>query len=210
MGTFFSYFLLGLTLAAPIGPINAAQVNQGIKNGFFHSWAVGLGSIIGEFLFIISIFFGVVHFIETPLMKTFLWSFGSFVLLYTAIESIMSVPELTSSDQDEETDSLKKNFFSGFILTITNPLSVLFWLGIYGSILADTINRYELPQVIAYGFAVIIGLMLWDILMAVISSSFRKVLSPKTIKGISIISSLSLFGFAGYFGFQAIRLLIQF
>ncbi|MCZ0701960.1 threonine/homoserine/homoserine lactone efflux protein [Natronobacillus azotifigens] len=209
MGTFFSYFLLGLTLAAPIGPINAAQINQGIKNGFFHSWAIGLGSIVGEFLFILSIFFGVVHFMEIPLMKTFLWSFGAFVLLYTAIENIVSIPQITESDEREK-ESIRKTFLSGFFITIANPLSILFWLGIYGSILADTIHRYDLQYVILYGVAVIIGLMLWDVTMAIISSGFRKILTPMLLKGISLVSGICLFAFAGYFGFQAIKLLLQF
>ncbi|WP_117169495.1 LysE family transporter [Paraliobacillus sediminis] len=209
MGVFLSYLVLGLSLAAPIGPINAAQINQGIKNGFFHSWLIGLGSIVGEFLFIIAIFFGLVHFLEMPIMKTFLWSFGTFVLLYTAIENMVSVPEIDNST-NRQTDSLKKTFWSGFFLTITNPLSILFWLGIYGSILANTIHRYDMPHVIMYGSAVLLGLMMWDVTMAVLSSSFRKILTPTLLKTISFVSALSLFGFAGYFGFQALQLLFRF
>lgn len=209
MGVFLSYLVLGLSLAAPIGPINAAQINQGIKNGFLHSWLIGLGSIVGEFLFIIAIFFGLVHFLEMPIMKTFLWSFGTFVLLYTAIENMLSVPEIDNAT-NRQTDSLKKTFWSGFFLTITNPLSILFWLGIYGSILANTIHRYDMPHVIMYGGAVLLGLMIWDVTMAVLSSSFRKILTPTLLKTISFVSSLSLFGFAGYFGYQALRLLLRF
>lgn len=209
MGIFLSYLVLGLSLAAPIGPINAAQINQGIKNGFFHSWLIGLGSIVGEFLFIIAIFFGLVHFLEMPIMKTFLWSFGTFVLLYTAIENMVSLPEIDDST-NRQTDSLKKTFWSGFFLTITNPLSILFWLGIYGSILANTIHRYDMPHVIMYGSAVLLGLMIWDVTMAVLSSSFRKILTPTLLKTISFVSALSLFGFAGYFGFQALQLLFRF
>lgn len=208
MGIFLSYFFLGLTLAAPIGPINAAQINQGIKNGFLHAWAIGLGSLIGEALFIVSIFLGVVHFLEMPIMKVFLWSFGTFVLLYTAIENLVSVPNLTT-DHERESGSLKKAFVSGFLLTIANPLSILFWLGIYGSILANTIDRYDFNYVILYGIAVLLGLILWDITMALLSSSFKKVLTPTLLKGIAIISALSLFGFAGYFGYQAIKLLFH-
>ena len=44
MNIFFSYIILGLSLAAPIGPVNAAQLDHGIKNGFLHSWFVGLGA----------------------------------------------------------------------------------------------------------------------------------------------------------------------
>ena len=31
---FLSFILLGLSLSAPVGPINPAQLNKGIRNGF--------------------------------------------------------------------------------------------------------------------------------------------------------------------------------
>lgn len=37
MGIFFSCVFLGLSLAAPIGPVNAAQMDKGIKHGFIMS-----------------------------------------------------------------------------------------------------------------------------------------------------------------------------
>ncbi|KKK38486.1 hypothetical protein WQ57_07715 [Mesobacillus campisalis] len=41
-----SYIVLGITLAAPIGPVNSARLEKGIKNGFWHAWVVGTGSMI--------------------------------------------------------------------------------------------------------------------------------------------------------------------
>ena len=42
MAIFFSYVFLGLSLAAPIGPVNAAQlVSSELKMGFsIHGWLV--------------------------------------------------------------------------------------------------------------------------------------------------------------------------
>ncbi|SFF54898.1 Threonine/homoserine/homoserine lactone efflux protein [Halobacillus alkaliphilus] len=209
MGVFFSYILLGLSLAAPIGPINAAQIDQGIKNGFLHSWAIGLGSIVADLFFILCVFFGVVHFLEIPFMKSFLWLFGAFVLFYTAFESFKGTKEIGIRELRSR-ESLKKTFTNGFLLAITNPLSILFWLGIYGSILADTIHRYNMAQVLLYGGAVLLGLMIWDVFMASVSSGFRKVLTPSLLRVISTLSGLSLLGFAVYFGFQAFQLLFGF
>ncbi len=197
---------LGLSLAAPLGPINAAQINHGIKNGFWHSWLIGLGSILAELFFILAVFFGVVHFLETPFMKTFLWSFGAFVLLYTGVESIANSQKLTITNERQK-DSLVKTFTTGFLITISNPLSILFWLGIYGSVLANTIHKYDNVHLLLYGGAILIGVMAWDISMACVSSSFRHFLTEKTLKRISVFTGLSLIGFAIYFGYQAIQLL---
>ena len=43
-----SYILLGFTLAAPIGPVNSARIDKGIKNGFWHAWIVGFGSMLAD------------------------------------------------------------------------------------------------------------------------------------------------------------------
>ncbi|SFF04374.1 LysE family transporter [Alteribacillus iranensis] len=208
MGIFISYVLLGLSLAAPIGPINAAQMNHGIKNGFFHSWLVGLGSIVAELLFILGVFFGVVHFLDTPFMKTFLWLFGAFVLTYTAVESMISTQKLEVR-YDRKKDSLVKTFSTGFLLTLSNPLSILFWLGIYGSVLANTIHRYDQVHLALYGGAILLGVMIWDVTMACVSSGFRKFLTIGTMKLISVFSGLVMFAFAAYFGYQALILLFH-
>lgn len=206
MGVFFGYIFLGLTLAAPIGPVNAAQLDKGIKSGFFHAWLVGLGAMTADVIYMMMVFFGVVHFLEIPFMKSFLWSFGFFVLVYTGIESILHAGKVSSNTSSNE-ESPARSFFSGFFMSISNPLTILFWLGIYGSVLAKTSAEYDIPHVIIYSIAIFIGLILWDITMAAIASSFRKYLNQKILTAISILSGLSLIGFGVYFGIQAYKLL---
>jgi len=85
MGVLFSYVLLGLSLAAPIGPVNAAQLDRGIKYGFLHAWLVGVGAVLADGVYMLIVYLGLVSFINTPFIQTFLWLFGCFVLLYTGI-----------------------------------------------------------------------------------------------------------------------------
>ena len=58
-------------------------------------------------------------------------------------------------------------------------------------------------QIIINSLAIIVGIILWDTIMATISSGARKLLSTKLLKIISIVSSLSMIGFGIYFGIQA-------
>lgn len=206
MGVFISYIFLGLSLAAPIGPINAAQLDRGIKNGFFHSWLIGIGSVVADILYMLMVYLGVVHFLETEFMKTFLWSFGCFVLLYTGFESLAGAGKI-EKDQRGSDDSLLKTFFTGFFMALSNPLTILFWLGIYGSVLAKTAANFDQFHLILYSFAIILGLLIWDVSMAALSSSFRKVLSNRVLIYIAGISGISLIGFGIYFGYQAIKVL---
>lgn len=206
MSIFIGYVFLGLSLAAPIGPVNAAQLDKGIKSGFFHAWLVGLGAMMADIIYMLAVFLGIVHFLEIPFMKAFLWSFGFFILVYTGIESLISAGKISSNTRNIE-ESAIKSLFSGFFMSISNPLTILFWLGIYGSVLAETAAKYDQTQIAIYSLAIIFGLLLWDIIMAGVASSFRRFLSMKVLTAISILSGLSLIGFGLYFGYQALILL---
>lgn len=206
MTVFLGYVFLGLSLAAPIGPVNAAQLDRGIKGGFFHAWLVGLGAILADGAYMVAVFLGLVHLLEVPFVKTFLWSFGFFVLIYTGIESILNAGK-ASLNRSRGDESAIKSFTSGFLVSITNPLTIIFWLGIYGSVLAKTAENNELPTVILYSFAVFLGLIIWDIAMAGIASSFRRWLSDQVLIIISVLSGLSLIAFGLYFGLQAAKML---
>lgn len=207
MGVFLSYIILGLSLAAPIGPVNAAQMDKGIRSGFFQSWILGLGALTADIIYMLIVYMGVSRFLETPFMQTFLWLFGFFVLLYTGIETIMGAGKLEMK-QNRNAESTGKSFLSGFLMSISNPLTILFWLGIYGSVLAKTATTYGTSQLVLYSFAIILGLVLWDVTMASISSAFKKLLTTKLLTIISLLSGLSLIGFALYFGIKAVNVLL--
>jgi threonine/homoserine/homoserine lactone efflux protein len=206
LGVFFSFVLLGLSLAAPIGPINAAQLDKGIKKGFWHAWVFGWGAILADFVFIALVFFGVVHFLDNSFMKTFLWLFGFFVLTYTGIESLLSAGKIEVNARKAK-DSLFSSFLTGFIMSLSNPLSILFWLGIYGSILANSASKYDMDHLLLYSSGILIGLLTWDFVMAIIASTFRRFLSKPILMGISIISGISLIGIGLYFAIQAAKVL---
>ncbi|MFC0213404.1 LysE family transporter [Paenibacillus chartarius] len=206
MNVLISYFLLGLSLAAPIGPINAAQIDRGIRSGFLHAWLVGVGAMLADVIFMLLVYFGVVQFLNIPSMKTFLWLFGFFILTYIGIESLISAGRVGEHRRAGDS-SLLKSFGSGFLMSISNPLSILFWLGIFGSILADTIAKYDASEVALYSCTMLAGIMLWDIFMALVASAFRRILTRRLLAMISVVSGLSLIGFGLYFGLEAYRAL---
>jgi len=203
MNSIFTYFFLGVSLAAPIGPVKATLLNTGIKNGFFHAWLFGMGAIATDILYMLMVYFGLGQFIDYPFMKTVLWSFGCFVLIYTGIENLLTLHTIEMKKKYGKTTRLRKSLFTGFFMALLNPLTILFWLGIYGSILvgaSGTLNGY---QIIMYSAAILLGIALVDFIMSILSSGSRKVLSPTFLKSISIVSSISMIGFGIYFGIQA-------
>ncbi len=199
----FSYILLGFTLAAPIGPVNSARLDKGIKNGFWHAWIVGAGSMIADGIFMLIVYLGMVNFLEIPIVQIFLWLFGGFILLYSGIEGIINAG-VVSLDNRSGKDSLGKCFLTGFIMSITSPLSILFWLGIYGSVLAKTAQMNGPGSLLLYSSMIFLGLTLWDLLIASLTTGLRTFLNSYILKSISIISGLSLIGFGLYFVYEGI------
>lgn len=171
------------------------------------AWVVGLGAISADIIYMLLVYLGMIHLLDAPFIKAFLWLFGFFVLVYTGIESIMHSGEITAAETRGSGVSLSKSFVSGFLMSLFNPLSILFWLGIYGSILAKAVNEYPMQQLLIYSGAIVLGILLWDVTMAAASSLFRSFLTSRVLKAISVLSGLSLVGFGCYFGIQAARLL---
>jgi len=207
MNSIFTYFFLGVSLAAPIGPVKATLLNTGFKNGFFHAWYFGLGALATDILYMLMVYFGLVQLIDSPLMKIILWSFGCFVLTYTGIENLLTLKKVELDLKFKKTTRLRHSILSGFLMALLNPLTILFWLGIYGSILAGSSETLTESQVIIYSMAILVGISLVDITMATISSGARTYLTSTLLKTISILSSLAIIGFGIYFGIQAFHAL---
>ena len=203
LNSMIAYIFLGVSLAAPIGPVNAAQLDTGIKNGFIHAWIFGLGALTADVFYMIMVYYGVGQIIDSPLVKIILWSFGCFVLTYTGVESLLSLHKIELDMRFGKKTRLRRSFISGFLMSLLNPLTILFWLGIYGSVLAESVDTIDGNQIIINSLAIIFGIILWDTFMATISSGARRLLSTRFLKVISIVSSLSMIGFGIYFGIQA-------
>ena len=197
------YILLGFTLAAPIGPVNSARLDKGIKNGFWHAWIVGIGSMVADAIFMLMVYLGMVNFLELSYVQVFLWLFGGFIFIYTGVEGIISANSIKLDDIRGK-DSLFKCFMTGFILSATSPLSFLFWLGIYGSVLAKTAAENGTGMLLLYSTMIFIGLTIWDVTFAALTSGFRRFLNKNTLRIISIISGVTLLLFGVYFSFQGL------
>lgn len=204
MSVLFSYIILGISLSAPIGPINAAQLDRGARHGFMHAWILGLGAMFADLVYMLLIYFGVAHFLDTPFMRSFLWSFGSFILIYTGVETLSKLRQGIQGTSTAEA-TVRKSFISGFLMALSNPLNILFWLGIYGSILATTVKHTDTAHLLFYSSGIFIGILVWDVIMAGMASRFHKHSNENVLRWISVISGICLIGFGLYFGYEAVR-----
>ncbi|MCA0989528.1 LysE family transporter [Guptibacillus algicola] len=209
MSIYISYILLGLSLSAPVGPINAAQVDKGIRYGFLNAWFVGIGAMVADGIFMLLIYVGIGHIVDSPFMKTFLWLFGFFVLSYTGVESIVKSNSIQNDIAGSRNEAKSKSFRTGFFMAISNPLNILFWLGIYGSILAQSSSHLGTYHLLIYSTGIFIGITIWDLIMASVASGARRLVSPQVLRIVSILSGVVLIAFGLYFGKQAMIMLLS-
>ncbi|MBB6284810.1 LysE family translocator [Geobacillus subterraneus] len=205
METFIRDLVLGLSLAAPIGPVNAAQLDRGMRGGFIPAWLFGLGAVTADLVYIALVYFGIGEWAKEPIVQTFLWLFGAFVLLYTGAESVWNAHAVTIR-QERKTESAFGSWLAGFLLSLLNPLSILFWLGVYGSVLAQMAAAGGGEgQVIWRTATILVGVVLWDMALAAAAGGFRRHVTANVLAAASLLSGIALVGFGLYFGWQGVQ-----
>lgn len=192
-------------MAATIGPVKTILINTGFKHGFFHAWFFSLGGLTTDIIYMLVVYFGVGKFIDSLLLKTILWFFGCFVLLFTGIKTLLSLHKIEMDLISGKRPRFRNSILSGFLMSLLNPLTILFWIGIYGSILAKTAGNSSVYEILLNSIAILLGIVLVDFLLSFISSVCHKLLSTKVLIPVSLVSSIMMINFGIYFGMQAYK-----
>lgn len=74
--------LLGLSLAAPIGPVNVEIIRRGLKSGFRQALLAGAGAMSADATYLTLIFFGLISFLNIHLMKI-IWELAEALFCFT-------------------------------------------------------------------------------------------------------------------------------
>ena len=151
--------VFGVALAAPPGPMNAIIAEESVLRGWFSGFKAGLGAMSADVIFFVLATLGVVAFVERfPLLRTAMVGVGGVLMLYFAYDALVDVqssfrgaadvdPDAresirvddddpstdgdTDSDAESATDvTAGTGFRKAFVLALTNPYQILFWLTI--------------------------------------------------------------------------------
>jgi len=127
--TLIAGVVFGLALAAPPGPMNAIIAEESVFRGWGAGFKAGLGAMSADVLFFVLALLGVVSIVEQfPTLRGVMVAIGGLLMLYFAYGAATSVKETfkTTAAVDDET----KGFRKAFVLAITNPYQIIFWLTI--------------------------------------------------------------------------------
>lgn len=90
----------------------------------------------------------------------------------------------------------------GFLIAISNPLNIVFWVGIYGSVLTDAMNTIEKGAALLYSSSIFIGIILWNLFLILLIFLGRRFVKESFLKWFSVIARVALIGYGLYFGYK--------
>ena len=200
--------LLGLTLAAPIGPVNLEIIKRGLNSGFQQAFFTGAGAMSADTTYLILIFFGLTAFLNIAFMKIILGIAGSMVLMYLGIAGAKEFFRRSDSVRNLPHRLFKNSFVAGYVLAIASPMTIVWWTGVFGALLASQTKTVTNLSAFFSCFSILLGCLLWVFCLALALHFGKKYVNEKTTGFISLIAGIFLSGFGLYLMYQAINLLI--
>jgi L-lysine exporter family protein LysE/ArgO len=194
--------LLGLSIAAPIGPASIAILKSGFQGGFWSAIRVALGVVSADVTYVLVAYFGLARLITNPIVKTMILFFGMLVLAYLGFRTIRETTR-TVEVSGSNPVRMKSLFLQGYTVNISNPMAVVWWLGVIGSILATTAQASTNLLTLPYTLTIVLGIFIWHTGLSLVSHFGQRTFSRKIVKTISVFSGLVLIGFALRFGYNA-------
>ena len=166
--------LIGILVSAPMGPVGMLCIQRTLSKGRWHGFVTGLGAMVSDIIYAMLTSLGmgvVVNFVEAnqaPLHLT-----GSLVLSVFGYYIYQSNPVKNLRKQKERKLSFTQDFITAFLLTFSNVLIVLLYIGLFarfGFILPD----HSLGMIIGGIICIGIGAISWWLFITYIVSKLRK------------------------------------
>lgn len=201
--------LIGFSIAAPVGPIGVLCVRRTLAKGFASGFVSGIGAASADAIYGALAAFGLT-FITNFLVAQDNWFrlIGGLFLCYLGTKNALEKPTSLNNSHIGNTDigkdtrigrqPLVTDYASTFVLTLTNPLTILSFAAIFGGLgLAERTNNPTAAVFLVTG--VFTGSVLWWLLLTNVSTFLReKFITSSGLRWINIISGgiIFLFGLA--------------
>ncbi len=191
--------LLGLSIAAPIGPTNIEVIRRGLKEGWKSSAVFCLGVNVVLIVYLMLVISGLSFLAKSELFNNLLLLFGVLVLFYLAYNSFADFFKNRKLDLSAKAGS-GNNFIPGVVLTISNPAVLLFWTGILGADLASSSATFENGLKLSLG--ILIGVILFTSFLILLVQFGRRFVTASNFKYVSLAAGFVLAYFAAMFGLK--------
>lgn len=184
--------IIGVTIAAPVGPIGILCIKRTLEQGKWIGFVSGLGAATADGVYGIIAGLGltvIIHFLTG--ISIWLQLIGGVFLLYLGIQMLRAKPAHEAAKASRGKTPLKA-YLSTLFLTITNPVTILSFLAIFAG-LGITTAEYS-GVILALG--VFIGSAIWWLLLSIGIASLSRFIGKKLFQGIHYASGIVLITFA--------------
>ena len=190
--------LIGISIAAPVGPIGILCIRRTLAEGRIAGFVSGLGAATADALYGAIAAFGLT-FVSAFLIKQTLWLRlgGGLFLLYLGVKTFTAAPTIkeaiSSSTQNKK--GILNNYASTFVLTITNPLTILFFVAIFAGfgIGSDVSDDYLAASIMVIG--IFLGSTAWWFILTGLTGYFRRRIGEISMIWLNRISGAIIFAF---------------
>ena len=187
--TFFvKGLIIGFSIAAPVGPIGLLCIQRTLTEGRISGFISGLGAATADAVYGCIAGFGLT-FVSTFLISQNVWLrlIGGIFLCFLGIRTFISPPAERAASAEGK--SLLTNYASTFVLTITNPVTILSFAAIYAGL-----GVYNYVSAVLLVSGVFTGSALWWFTLSSSVSLIRSKIDQHKLQWINRISGTILAG----------------
>lgn len=184
-------FLIGISIAAPVGPIGVLCIRRTLSDGKLMGFLSGMGAASADMVYGAVAAFGLTV-VSNLLVGNVFWLrlIGGGFLLYLGIKTFLEKPADHAAQVNQKSGYVSA-YLSTFFLTITNPMTILSFAAIFaGTMLVQKTNS---PIVIVLG--VFLGSAAWWLTLSLGIGWMRDRLAANHMAWINRISGIIVAGF---------------
>lgn len=166
--------IIGVLVSAPMGPIGMLCIQRTLNKGRWHGFVTGLGAALSDVIYAALPCLGmgvVVNFVEAN--QAPLQLIGSIVLGIFGYYIFQSNPVRNLKKQREKKLSFTQDFITAFLLTFSNVLIVLLYIGLFARF-GFVLPEYSFWLLVVGIVSIGIGAILWWFGITYIIAKLRK------------------------------------
>ncbi|MCX6133055.1 MAG: LysE family transporter [Ignavibacteriales bacterium] len=185
--------IIGFALALPIGPIGILCIRKTAAEGHLSGMVVGFGAATADAVYGFIAAFGLTV-ISDALVTRQMWFrlIGGVFLIYLGLKTFLAKP--VENARGTNGKGLLGSYVSTFFLTLTNPLSIIAFLGVFAGF---GLRNYDLSIGSASTLiaGVFLGSSLWFFLLSYSITLFREKINATGLGWVNRISGLLIIMF---------------
>jgi threonine/homoserine/homoserine lactone efflux protein len=191
----FKGLVIGLSIAAPVGPIGLLCIRRSLEQGRVAGLATGLGAATADAAYGCIAGFGLTA-ISGFLLAHAAWLRlgGGVALCALGIRTFLSRP--AQREAQMQTDSLLSNYLSTLLLTLSNPMTILSFVALFAGFGLVASPSYAAAGLLVAG--VFIGSGLWWLFLSISVASIRHRLGGRWMQAVNRLAGAAIVGFGLY------------